>query len=727
VGCDGGIFISAQAGRVNSFLSRSTGLASLEIGFHASHPTSSHFIAIGCQDNGTQVRVGDTVWEETMQGDGGGVAFHPLHSQFLVAQYIQGTWLGRPSGAYRDPLHRVAGGTYEGLVPDREWGLSSFYSGASSIRLSATVGRIAVGTNRVWVTDDLGTAAANTWRVLPTLAGAATDPRPGGADPFAQQLVGVVPGIGNIIQLRWASGRELLALYTWGLVRYTQNAGTGVWTPNILIPGAAGAPSSVLTTYTDIAPVPGTQDFYLTTTGETAAPDIDTCWFFDAATSTLAATTLRHVLNAVFPPLGPLDPAYAVVVDPGATTNVYVGTVTGVWRGVRTPGVAAHAWTFFANGLPQAIVQDLGFWVDPAGTPGSPRLLRAAIQSRGLWEVDLASDEAQRTYVRVHARDDRRIFPTPMQNPRRSPTAPHEPTFTSPDIVVRPAANPPVPPTWQLPAASTINAGNVPPYQLWTFQTAFRWIYPSILADGQWSDQLADLVQLHRSVLGLPPGNFIDLALWNAVVATRLTAAGAVSAAPADPFAVYRHPWQSATSLTSLATEVDLLELVVPPGVVGNVWQVLNERSTIDVLLHHRDTRPLAANDAFVVLLWRAAPTQAALLALNPAAFPAYAAGLVGGAPQPAPTDWNVVAATGGGVQHRLPIGLDARLPRAISIDVDFRGTAAGQRVLIVAMVASSVDRFVRPVTGAIAHMGDLVRRWPYAAMRLIRVGARPA
>ena len=64
-----------------------------------------------------------------------------------------------------------------------------------------------------------------------------------------------------------------------------------------------------------------------------------------------------------------------------------------------------------------------------------------------LWEVDLAHTEPRRTYVRVHARDDRRMLPTPMANPRRRPGAPAEPVFASPDIAVRPAwpiAAPPV-------------------------------------------------------------------------------------------------------------------------------------------------------------------------------------------------------------------------------------------------------------------------------------------
>jgi len=87
---------------------------------------------------------------------------------------------------------------------------------------------------------------------------------------------------------------------------------------------------------------------------------------------------------------------------------VYVGTVTGVWHGVRTPGTTTVTWQKppFVNGLPPAAVQDLTVW---QGGAASPRLLRAALQARGVWEVDLAAaSEPVRTYLRVHPRDDRR-------------------------------------------------------------------------------------------------------------------------------------------------------------------------------------------------------------------------------------------------------------------------------------------------------------------------------
>ena len=740
VGCDGGVFVSTRAGRVNTFASRAVGLAAIEVGFVANHPTSSHFAAIGSQDNGTQVRVGESVWEATFMGDGGGTVFHPIASQFVVTQYTNASWNAQPARGYVDPMLRDAGGP-AGTI-GREDGAAAFYSGASAIARTATTARLALGTNRVWVSDNLGVANPCTWRVLPAASGASSDPRPSGGDPVARQAVGVpASGLGAVHSVRWASATDLLALYASGVMRYAQQA-DGTWTVTEIMPGTPptpGAPNAALTTLTDIAPVPGGGDFYLTTTGEQTGPAgsapvarSDTCWFYDSTAGTFTATGLRQVLDTVGPPpvTGPNDPAYAVVVDPATPTTVYVGTVTGVWRGVRSPGTAAHAWTPLVNGLPQATVQDLSIWTDPTGTPGSPRLLRAAIQSRGVWEVDLANPEPRRTYIRVHERDDRRRAPTPLANPRRRPGGTPERAWASPDIVVRPRWPMATAPAWRL-GGGSIRAGNAPAYQLWTFQTAFRWLYPSIVADGRWSDQLGDLVQLHRTTLGLPAGRRIDRALWDQVVgAVRLgtpsTDTLAVTSAAGDPLAVYRPPWHTPSSIAAPASEVDLVESVVPVRDVAGVWRVCREPCTVDVLVHHRDTRPLAPNDAWAALLWRSAPDATTLTGADLSGLPGYAGSLPTATPASAPAGWTRALAATGDPQHRLGVALDARLPRAIPIDVDLSAVPVNHHVALVAIVGSSLDPPTTAPAGSPTSATDVVLAWSHAAMRVVQVIERP-
>ncbi len=746
VGCDGGVYLSTRSGRVNTFASRATGLAVLQAGYVAVHPTSTHFVAAGYQDNGTQVRSGDTLWEAIMLGDGGGLMFHPALSQYIVAQFTTASWSSAPAQGFVSPTSRVPGGGT--LVGDREdqQGVSQFYSGGSAIGTGGNTARIAVGTNRVWMSDNLGQAAANRWRVLPFPAGPLTDPRfnngterpgqsdvgvPAGPAPLGAVIPAWWPGaVGNVgplrgvVTVKWQTPTSLIAVFLRGVVQWVE-APAGQWTATVLVRSAT-LPAQPL--FTDAAVVPGSGDFYLTTTGSPTSTAVDTCYLWDSASSTLNATGLRAAMNPAPPPpgvFGPLDPAYSAVVDPANVNDVYVGTVTAVWRGVRTPGTTNITWPTpsFVNGLPQAAVQDLSIWHDPAD-PAAPRLLRAAVQARGVWEVDLqAASEPVRTYLRVHQRDDRRRLPTPLADPRRSPTAPRERLFESPDVTVRPRIDPASAPTY---AGQVISAGNVPAYQLWTFQTAFRWIYPSVVPTGLWTDALGDLVQLHRAQLRLPAGRFVDRQLWDAVVGgTRLAPDLTVSANAAHPLAVYRPAWQTPLAPNAVATEVDLLESVQPRSVTGGRWFVFSEPSTVDVLLHHRDTRPVVAGNAFAMLLWRSGASATALLDTPATGIVAWARGVVGGGAPAVPAGWQVGGPAPG--RNTLPSTLDARLPRAVPIDVDLSAVPRFHRVLLLAVGGTTADPCGAAPVGLPASptVSDLVQRWPHAAMRMVTVSPR--
>jgi len=744
--CDGGVFVSLRDGQTNTFAAKNVGLASIESVFSANHPGSSHFVMLGCQDNGRQVRVGSTVWElkTSMQGDGGGVIFHPVHSQYVMGQFVQATWACDPSGLYSAPCNLITN--------DPENTASNFYSGIDAVRrATGTTARIALGTNRVWITDNLGGATRNTWRVLPfKLSGTlerSKDPRPGtrGPSTAANQAFGVPVGnLGAVVTVKWADERTLLALFNLGIVRFEESvANPGQWTSTVLLSPAMAPPVPPLVVpdgnfFTDIAPVPGTSDFYLTGTGQTSqwrpavpasppAPAIaatapnaaaDSCYFYDNAAGGFRLTGLGSVLPAV-PPLAasPIDPAYSVVVDPVNVDTVYVGTASAVWRGQRIAGNAHGPWQLFVNGLPESAVQDLNVWTDPGARPGAPRLLRAALQSRGVWEVNLAADEPSRTSLRVHLRDDRRILPTPMENPRRMPGAPVEPFFASPDIVIRPRAPVANPPSFR---GTNLWNDNLR-YQLWTFQTAFRWLYPSVIPDGRWTDQFGDLVERHRRLLGLPNAGArrVDSGLWTSVMTAAQDENG-------DP-GVYRAPWQNPAAPDLPGSEIDLMETVVPRRNSNHIWQVYQEPSTVDVLLHHRDTRPVAANNAFAVLLWRSDPSGNRLLETDCADLVPFVRSLTGGgAALPAPAGWNLPLAADGTPLHRLSVPLAARMPRAVAINIDLSAVPRGHRVLLIAIAGSTVDPFSAVPAGALDRVENLVRHWPHAAARLISVWPRP-
>jgi len=100
----------------------------------------------------------------------------------------------------------------------------------------------------------------------------------------------------------------------------------------------------------------------------------------------------------------PAIPFNALVVDPANTSIVYAAANVGVFRSNNAGG----AWSSFANGLPNVLVKDL---VLHAGS----RLLRAATQSRGVWEipVDQATIPDVEVYLRDSAVDTGRLSPSP--------------------------------------------------------------------------------------------------------------------------------------------------------------------------------------------------------------------------------------------------------------------------------------------------------------------------
>src|SRR4029079_6984645 len=117
----------------------------------ATHPVSGQCLAIGVQDNGVLRRTGDTVWDVVYTGDGGGVAFHPARPDILVGQWTRGVWQGNDA-SFVDPLHRnPLVSRWAPIRGEGEFRIGSFSSGASAVARGAG-GRVAVGTNRVWLT-----------------------------------------------------------------------------------------------------------------------------------------------------------------------------------------------------------------------------------------------------------------------------------------------------------------------------------------------------------------------------------------------------------------------------------------------------------------------------------------------------------------------------------------------------------------------------------------------
>src|SRR5260370_4419679 len=94
----------------------------------------------------------------------------------------------------------------------------------------------------------------------------------------------------------------------------------------------------------------------------------------------------------------------AIEIDPLNPNTVFVAADVGVYRSTN----AGAVWTSFNNGLPNALVKDLNFH-------GPSRLLRAATQARGVWEiaVDQPTMPNVQIYLRDSAVDSGRSSPSP--------------------------------------------------------------------------------------------------------------------------------------------------------------------------------------------------------------------------------------------------------------------------------------------------------------------------
>jgi len=759
VACDGGIFVSVGAGRVNTFAARNGSLATLEPGFLDCHPVSSHFVAAGLQDNGSVVRVGDTVWEQVHEGDGGGIFFLPGRPEVIVAQYTNASWRSQHP-RFLDPMQRRS--REPGVLDDdRESRVCEFYAGADAIAGGPGTTRVAIGTYRIWLCDNLTETTNPTWRVLPFPNGTAQDCRArpsAGADAvflrarmtFGMPFIGPTASrtyTGRVRSVRWARPDRLVVAFSRGVARWTDLGGGQcageVWnvtnTTNL----------SDTMEITDVAPVPRTNDFYVTATMHRGITQ-DTLLYYEDATDDFHRTGMREVLPEPSPGRGhPLDPAYSVVVDPCDRQFVYVGTSTGVWRGRRTNAQGGHAdWTRVTNGLPPSTAQDLSIWVDPARVvptgpggedPATARLLRAAIQSRGIWELNLAAEDPRHTYLRVHHFDDRRRVPTPLAHPHlvdRARTPIVLGPMESPDILVRPRwplATAPAFPRLGSGSPSITRGSTGRSYDIWTFQTAFRWLHPQIAADGRFTDQFRETLKAHRG-----DGNgVIDRALWEAVVGgvhldaqlNPVTGAAAVGL----PLAVYRPPWHTAAAPTAPANEAQLLGFVQSAGAATLPHEaVYLEPSSVEILLHHRDPRPVAADQSWAMLLWQWCDDPTTAAGLDVTAVPGFrrlaSDGSTGHA---APDGWQVVTTGAGAARHTLGVPLSAHLPRAVTVDLDLTAPGAAtptpRGVVLLALTGSLMDDQPVPEPPAPGALADFVRdRW-YAAARFLLVSLRPA
>ena len=704
--CDGGIFRSDRPARPAGFYARNHGLSISESNYLACNPKLDGHVVAGLQDNGTIERRSSGVWKVAFKGDGGGIALDMARPDRWLAQYTNGKWRDSQT-SWAGPTRR--GGSY--VQPETDG--AAFYSGAAAIAHvrnnppapAVPIGQILLGTNRPWFSDDFGA----TWVTLPT----ATDPLPGNQ---TQDSIGE-----DVTVCRWQDPDTAWVLGQTKLHRLTRTAGShngggpGTWTAgepvirknvkkNKKDATSAEGPLRKSPTWTDIAPnvLPGppvVNALYMGTVGHPDDTQVDTLWWFDGD-RTWHKTGLRAAVPA---------PVIAIAIDPALPDEVWVGTTVGVWKGTRTAGPPpTWSWQQFVNGLPEAAVEDLTIFHD-----GSLRLLRAAIASRGLWELRLdVPDVDDLSYLRVHDDDLRHRLPS-IAVQRDGVTA--RSWHGSPDV--RPRIAPML-----VPAPSTLpwrrDTATVTTEALRRFQTALRASTndPRVVANGLWDAYFSEVLRDHGaptvSVAGLDRVQ-IDKPFWE-----QHMKAPHATAEPWDP---------------NSPTEGDLLEYTpeLREGDVGRTSCELKAAPCkVEVVVHHRGPDTRAGADVRVTLLkwidpkkknkasfsdpstwfvgdvpWTAAVNQV----LNSA---------TGAAPGPLTAGWSFVGTTNA-TRRRTLTGqtLDPLSAGIATFDINLSGLTNDTVVLLIAVVRAGAD-----IALTAAPLEQLTLNNPQVAVRSVRV-----
>jgi hypothetical protein len=722
VSCDGGVFRSERPTQQVGFVACNDGLGVAEANYVASHPTCEGRVVLGLQDNGVIERDSNGAWRTTQLGDGGGVAFDPSNTTRYLAQDKRASWGGFGFG---DVLTR----NYAGVPPNdtEEDAASAFYSTPAAVKHSrggTDVGQVLVGTDRVWYTEDWGASFVT----LPT----GTDPiKPAGLPPThdrKQDRLGESVSVCKWAtpDVAWILTQQLFELPGGKILRLERTPGSadargpGTWAKpaeQLLRQSRkdkkdttqAEGPIRDAVAWTDLAPnveaggvhPPDTKGgLYLGTTGHPEKPEVDTLWWFDG-TSTWHKTGLREEDE------GTPAPVTAVLCDPAHPEHVYVGTTVGVWRGTRTSAgnnPPDWLWESLVNALPEAAVEDLSLFEDDG-----LRLLRAAIASRGVWEMAIDTDAAELTYLRAHDDDLRRRA---RASDRKRNGSPGRSWHGSPDVRPRPRPGPVAKPAtlpWSKDTAPFIIADE----PLRRFQMALRAKTndPRCRPTSRWDLYFEEVLRDNGApqVGGICT---IDDTFWDSVM---------------QPPHIDAEPWGSATPV-----EADLYELTpsLNEGLLSTASaDRVTGRMKVDVVVHHRGTGTVNGDDVRVTLLHWIDPK--AKKKANPSDSTTWFSGDV---PWTAAVN-DVLNSANGTTNKTFDPGwaftmpapnrrktlagqtLDPLHPGIATFDINLAGARADFLVLLVAVIRVGANIALGP-----AELRDLALDNPNVAVRSLRV-----
>jgi hypothetical protein len=340
-GCDGGIFLNRHPTGTGEFAGENAGLSCLCTNFIAQHPTDPNILFSGLQDNGTARTGGGPLWSRVNSGDGGYCVINWADPS-RVLSFANGVIYRSTNG----------GATAQGWASVWKFGWTTMTQPIVSVPFApadpSAANIVAAGAGQlVFVSTDF----ASSW---------------------PQDLVMTVPGgtaAGSVFALAFASRTRLFIGTTAGRVFRADRSGTG-WIVT-RIDNAAGGPLGVSGLITDVAVDLSDATLASIYVAFGGLGDRRRVWHFDGTRWEVRSGTTQadHLLDVEH---------NALVVDPVAPENVYVGADIGVWHSSDR----GATWAPLENGLPDAPVFDLQ--MHP-----TRRLLRAATYGRGVYEIGL--------------------------------------------------------------------------------------------------------------------------------------------------------------------------------------------------------------------------------------------------------------------------------------------------------------------------------------------------
>jgi hypothetical protein len=275
----------------------------------------------------------------------------------------------------------------------------------------------------------------------------------------------------------------------------------------------------------------------------------------------------------------------------------------------------------------------------------------------------------------------------------------------SPDIRIHPRRGSRPPAFQRISAANpTLLANN---YLHWVFQTALHATDPLVRPTGVRTPQFEARLRAANA-----NSTRITRTVWNTIVGTSSSSPNA-----------FAPPWNAASP-----SEADLYELIVdrPVTAPNPCAQLMTaQRCQVHVQVHHRHTTPVPAAQARVTLLRRTVTGVANIGAALPVAWVAAVQAAVRAAATPSPlpvlADGWTFADEAAALAVRSPAAdVDVRLSRTVSFDVDLRGLAAGDRVMLVAVVHTDADPATLP---AAANLQALILGCRFVAARCVEIG----